>query len=466
MPYRSTVDKQFSNETNAILERFSKIKIEDYSVENNLGLLASEYTKSDQIMYKEGLKDNITFEDILSYGTVSTVMQTQFAEMKSLSKDKQKEYLEDLIKSGNVQYEGTTERWISLGLDVIPIVGDLKGIVECLVGQDLITGRELSTLERGLSLASAIPLIGDGSNFIKAGVKVGYKGVIKSFGRELLVNSTFMGVGITCNAVGVPPYVALGMYQVGRVGYKYGGKSAARIKGVTSGSYLDTIRTTDSDRYKSIMRNLQDVTKDKSIYASSIGAGEFQKIIKSNENLRVIVDNVNKLGLSELDVKKLENILMSGSKEDVKILSDVILKSAGDGKRVSDFLNGKVSIIGVSNAEKLEIVIKDGERYIDGKPIKISQGQQDKHIPGTNNYNQAVNAGQQKSILTGDANKLLDEFAGTGTKVSEYKERVDFGQVIGKFYDIKTGLYEETTMGMITYGKNGAHIIPSNPNVY
>ena len=40
---------------------------------------------------------------------------------------------------------------------------------------------------------------------------------------------------------------------------------------------------------------------------------------------------------------------MTGSKEDVKILSEVILKSAGDSKRVSDFLNGKVSIIGAIN---------------------------------------------------------------------------------------------------------------------
>lgn len=210
--YRSTVDKQFSNETEAILERFSKIKVEDYSVANNLGLLASEYTKSDQIICKVGLKDNITFEDILSYGTVSTVMQTQFAEMKSLSKDKQKEYLEDLIKSGNVQYEDRTERWISLGLDVIPIVGDLKGIVECIVGQDLITGRELSSLERGLSLISVIPLIGDGSNFIRAGLKFGPRGFVKAFGKELLVNTTFMGAGIVSNELGVPPLAALGFY--------------------------------------------------------------------------------------------------------------------------------------------------------------------------------------------------------------------------------------------------------------
>ena len=38
----------------------------------------------------------------------------------------------------------------SLVIDLIPVVGDAKGIIECVVGKDLITGRELSGLERGL----------------------------------------------------------------------------------------------------------------------------------------------------------------------------------------------------------------------------------------------------------------------------------------------------------------------------
>ena len=121
---------------------------------------------------------------------------------------------------------------------------------------------------------------------------------------------------------------------------------------------------------------------------------------------------------------------------------------------------------GAEAVNRLKVETIDGKRYINGEPVKISQGHQDKHIVGTNNYNNELAKGNHKSILTGDADKLLDEFAATGTRVNEYKERVDFGQCIGKFYNIKTGLYEETTMGMITYGKNGAHIIPSNPNVY
>jgi hypothetical protein len=64
--------------------------------------------------------------------------------------------------------------------------------------------------------------------------------------------------------------------------------------------------------------------------------------------------------------------------------------------------------------------------------VKIKQGQQDKHIQGTNNYNKSVASGKMPSRLTENAQDLLDEFAGTGNKIPDTnKERVDFGKIIG-----------------------------------
>jgi hypothetical protein len=37
-----------------------------------------------------------------------------------------------------------------------------------------------------------------------------------------------------------------------------------------------------------------------------------------------------------------------------------------------------------------------------------------------------------KSIFTGDVQKLLDKYAGTGQWIDSNKERIDFKQVIGK----------------------------------
>ena len=148
-------------------------------------------------------------------------------------------------------------------------------------------------------------------------------------------------------------------------------------------------------------------------------------------------------------------INISGIKaEAIKI--DLIAKSGEEG------INGEV-LKGVSEADKLTINVVNGERYIDGKQIKINQGQQDKHIVDTHNYNQAVNAGKPRSILSGDSEQFLNDYAGTGQKISDYKERVDFGETIGQYYDPTTGTYTDTTIGTITYGKNGAHIIPARP---
>ncbi|MDA1850416.1 polymorphic toxin type 50 domain-containing protein, partial [Bacillus cereus] len=75
--------------------------------------------------------------------------------------------------------------------------------------------------------------------------------------------------------------------------------------------------------------------------------------------------------------------------------------------------------------------------------------------------------GKNKSIFYGDnkiAQELLDKFAGKGQLLPNgKKERVDFGKTIGEYYDRDTGEYLETTRGMIHYGKDGAHIVPSEP---
>ena len=70
-----------------------------------------------------------------------------------------------------------------------------------------------------------------------------------------------------------------------------------------------------------------------------------------------------------------------------------------------------------------------------------------------------------KSPLTHkDPQALLDKHAGTGDPVGAvprgepgFKERVDFGEVIGSVNG------EPTTKGIIHYSKTGAHIVPARP---
>jgi len=94
---------------------------------------------------------------------------------------------------------------------------------------------------------------------------------------------------------------------------------------------------------------------------------------------------------------------------------------------------------------------------------KVNWGQQNKHIPDTNNYIPG------RSMLSAEPERLA-EFAGTGQQVGKLKvgmpgskERVDFGFTIGTWIG-RDGQSAETTRGIIIYGKNGIHIVPARPN--
>jgi Bacterial toxin 50 len=92
----------------------------------------------------------------------------------------------------------------------------------------------------------------------------------------------------------------------------------------------------------------------------------------------------------------------------------------------------------------------------------VHMGKQGKHIIGHNNFR----SGQ--SVLTADPHVLAQK-AGTGVPVNSvprgqagFKERVDFGEVIG--FHTSRAKTTPTTKGMIHYDKNGQiHIVPARP---
>ncbi|WP_172423149.1 polymorphic toxin type 50 domain-containing protein [Paenibacillus larvae] len=96
-------------------------------------------------------------------------------------------------------------------------------------------------------------------------------------------------------------------------------------------------------------------------------------------------------------------------------------------------------------------------KVVNGFDATIHAGKQGKHIPGHSNYQYG------KSILTANAQKLLEKYAGKGEWIGQNKERVDFGEIIGKYVDPITGEAIETNKGIIHYSKNGAHIVPARP---
>ncbi|WHQ76815.1 polymorphic toxin type 50 domain-containing protein [Pantoea sp. Lij88] len=99
--------------------------------------------------------------------------------------------------------------------------------------------------------------------------------------------------------------------------------------------------------------------------------------------------------------------------------------------------------------------------------LSINKGQHNKHIPGTNEYKIASEAGFNKSILFVPAESLLPKL-GTGQQVGNLpvgspgsKERINYGQNIGNYIDPQTGVSAPTTNGIVHYRKNGVHIVPA-----
>lgn len=99
-----------------------------------------------------------------------------------------------------------------------------------------------------------------------------------------------------------------------------------------------------------------------------------------------------------------------------------------------------------------------------GHNVRVSP-KQGRHIKGSPNYKPG------RSVLTHtDPQRLLDRFAGTGQPVSGvrgqpgFKERVDFGEIIGEFVDQVTRVSTPTTKGIVHYdGRGRAHIVPARP---
>lgn len=105
-------------------------------------------------------------------------------------------------------------------------------------------------------------------------------------------------------------------------------------------------------------------------------------------------------------------------------------------------------------------VAEGGTRTVNGFDTTVNTGKQGKHIIGNNNYIEG------RSVFNGtvdDAQRLVDDFAGTGEWIGTNKERVNFGEVIGQYVNPATNEAVDTTVGIIHYSKTGTHIVPAQP---
>ena len=208
-------------------ETISRIHLEDFEVDNTLGLTENNYitggmgyagtmveqekaklTFADFIGTSDGKADGNWLHMAYTNGSVedfASIFAAQYEAMKAsgaLGEDNnltQQEFLEQFYRQGEFTHDSSNPflNFVSSVLDITII----KPVIEACTGEDLITGEDLTDMERGLKVVFAmVDLVTLGgaiaaTKFSEMGLKEG----LKAFGKTALIdfvgNTAACGVG-------------------------------------------------------------------------------------------------------------------------------------------------------------------------------------------------------------------------------------------------------------------------------
>ena len=208
-------------------ETISRIHLEDFEVDNTLGLTENNYipggmgysgtmieqekgklTFADFIGTSDGKAEGNGFHMAFTNGSVegfAEIFAGQYEAMLAsgmLGEDNeltQQEFLEQFYKQGEFTHDSSNPflNFVSSVLDITII----KPIIEACTGEDLITGEDLTDLERGLKVVFAVvDLVTLGAAISATKIsEVGLKEGLQAFGKTALIdfagNTAACGVG-------------------------------------------------------------------------------------------------------------------------------------------------------------------------------------------------------------------------------------------------------------------------------
>ena len=120
-------------------------------------------------------------------------------------------------------------------------------------------------------------------------------------------------------------------------------------------------------------------------------------------------------------------------------------------------------------------VADERRKILDGTySSRVIQGRQNKHIPGTTEFEQKreqmqkASPGSEPAILESDAQTLVDKYKGKGSvyfhpsSLDYPREDILADNIIGKTWVKSLQKYVDTQAFTIYYSKTGVHIIPIN----
>ena len=198
------------------MEALSSIHMEDISIPNQAGITRQwvYYNTSNQRCLGEAeKKEELTFQDFLCYSkdteyetVYNPIFQEIFQEQYELSGLTQDytyiEYMDGLLKAGEFNHEmyKPVQEFLSAGLDIITF--GAKPLIEAFVGEDLITGEQMTETERYLrAIEGIVGLVSFGSIWSKLG-KIGIEGVTAELAIEVMSDTSSTITSTSMNKLG------------------------------------------------------------------------------------------------------------------------------------------------------------------------------------------------------------------------------------------------------------------------
>ena len=376
-------------------ETISRIHLEDFEVDNTLGLTENNYitggmgyagtmveqekaklTFADFIGTSDGKADGNGLHMAYTNGSVedfASIFAAQYEAMKAsgaLGEDNnltQQEFLEQFYRQGEFTHDSSNPflNFVSSVLDITII----KPVIEACTGEDLITGEDLTDMERGLKVVFAmVDLVTLGgaiaaTKFSEMGLKEG----LKAFGKTALIdfagNTAACGVGALGETFDWPVPITMMLSLAAGITVSISGNKLLfkNADGIEIGSKTlsdDDLKIVEQTIEGENYSNLTEVVsaKEAEVYLHFLESGSTEGMTESELKAVQKIEELIKSNKIDYDgILKIRN-------ETVKSDVEVVRKTTEDS----------VEDVGKSAAEDAGKVVESGLKSIDNTAITHS----------------------------------------------------------------------------------------------
>lgn len=377
-------------------ETISRIHLEDFEVDITLGLTENNYitggmgyagtmveqekaklTFADFIGTSDGKADGNGFHMAYTNGSVedfASIFAAQYEAMKAsgaLGEDNnltQQEFLEQFYRQGEFTHDSSNPflNFVSSVLDITII----KPVIEACTGEDLITGEDLTDMERGLKVVFAVvDLVTLGgaiaaTKFSEMGLKEG----LKAFGKTALIdfagNTAACGVGALGETFDWPVPITMMLSLAAGITVSISGNKLLfkNADGIEIGSKTlsdDDLKIVEQTIEGENYSNLTEVVsaKEAEVYLHFLESGSTEGMTESE--LKAVQKIEELIKSNKIDYDGILKIRNETVKSDVEVVrkttedsvEDVGKNAAEDAGKVVETSYGKSTLNSLKNTE-------------------------------------------------------------------------------------------------------------------